>query len=688
MERSAGQKAVAATAASKALPFALPEPDPGFQQPPAGLTLCMIVKNEERFLAQCLGSAKDVVDEIVVVDTGSTDRTVEIAESFGATVLRREWRNDFAWARNQAIEAATRRWILMLDADEELLPESYESLRTLKTVPASIAGMWLRCFNESDDYEGTGAMSHLLVRIFPNRPEVRFKGLIHEYVAFGGSGAGIKAVHSPVAIRHHGYLRDVVSQRDKGKRNFEIVKRAVEEDPNEPFHWFNYGTTAFLLGDFVEARRGLEKMRDINGDQPRGFMPNGLSALADVYTDKFNEPELGEAAARKCLIFSPNYANAHFALGKALVAQGRFEDAREAFKTSIADEAYNHMQFVVDDQVSRWKAHSEIGATYAHEGNDAEAVRWFEEGLKNQPTALPLRMNRARALERLGRLEEAKDGFASSFVALPQDATAVDYINFLLRHNLYDEALQAVEAAMRHITPAAKVPVLQAAIAAAERKGPGYYERYLRYAVEQMPGAGELVALLEALLQATGRAQELPALYAAEDAAPAVAAQDYERRARRALAAGDFARAHDLSRAGLVVDAQHSSLALCAAIAAANTGDRDGAVAFAKRVSPADTENYVSAQLLVATVARERSDLAATLNALANVLEVAPDRTDIWATVATLSESVGDVQTAEHGLRRAFSADPRRGAADLAAFYLRHGRFEEAKNVAEAGLAS
>src|SRR5271163_4832494 len=125
------------------LPFGLSAPPPDHPQKPPGLSVCMIVKNEERFLAQCLRSVADVADEIIIVDTGSTDRTIEIATSFGATVIEREWRNDFAWARNQALELATKRWILSLDADEEVTSSSKDALAQLKTAPAYQMAVWV-----------------------------------------------------------------------------------------------------------------------------------------------------------------------------------------------------------------------------------------------------------------------------------------------------------------------------------------------------------------------------------------------------------------------------------------------------------------------------------------------------------------------------------------------------------------
>src|SRR5471030_30742 len=97
----------------------------------------MIVKDEERFLADALRSASGVVDEICLVDTGSTDTTVAIAGAFGARVKRGEWRDDFAWARNEAIAMAKHRWIFMLDADERLVESSRDAVRAIGKTPAA-----------------------------------------------------------------------------------------------------------------------------------------------------------------------------------------------------------------------------------------------------------------------------------------------------------------------------------------------------------------------------------------------------------------------------------------------------------------------------------------------------------------------------------------------------------------------
>src|SRR5579884_2472849 len=206
------------------LPFGLPQPPPGWVQKPAGISLCMIVKNVEAYLERCLRSAAPVVDEINVVDTGSTDRTIEIAKTFGARVTHEQWRDDFAHARNASLAMASKRWILQLDADEELTAESAQALREIKSAPAHLTAVLVRCRNLSDGKTATGMVSHLITRVFPNHSRVRFRGSIHEFPCVDGSATAIAAVPSPIAIVHYGYLDSVISARDKFARNTRMIE--------------------------------------------------------------------------------------------------------------------------------------------------------------------------------------------------------------------------------------------------------------------------------------------------------------------------------------------------------------------------------------------------------------------------------------------------------------------------------
>lgn len=365
----------------------------------------MIVKNEEHFLEAALRSVASVADEIVVVDTGSTDRTIEIARSFGAIVLEREWRDDFAWARNEALAHASKRWILNLDADEEVLPQSLDALTALKNTPAERTGLWVRIRSRVGEAGGEGAMSNALIRIFPNDEAIRYRGAIHEFAATSESDAGIAGVNSPIVLIHHGYTDAVVERRNKSERNLRMARAAVEREPDDPYHWFNFGATSVLAGDHASAREALERSLSILGGRPRGFVPSAYVILSDIYYQHDRDFVRAEQAARDCLRVAPHHANAHFLLGKALTAQARYDDARVAYQHAIEAGDFADRQYVVDDQIYRWKAQAEIGRTFMLQGDDARALRWFDLALRAAPDAEPVRINRNRALERRKRSE-------------------------------------------------------------------------------------------------------------------------------------------------------------------------------------------------------------------------------------------------------------------------------------------
>jgi len=678
----AGKPAAGRTAAA---PFGLPVPPPGYPQKPPGLSLCMIVKNEERFLAQCLESVKDHVDEICIVDTGSTDRTMEIAASYGARIERHAWRNDFGWARNKALAMATRRWILQLDADEELLPESYEALRVVKSAPAHHVGVWIRCNNAANDYAGSGSMSHALVRVFPNDPAIRFRGAVHEFVSIDDDPIGIKAVHSPIAILHHGYLQEIVAERDKARRNLDIIRGQVEREPEDPFHWFNLGMTAYLMNDNAEARRGFERMLELNGDAPRGFVPNGLATLADLYTERLGEPLKGLAMAQLCLTFSPNYANAHFALGKAYAALERYDEARAAFELAIDDGKYRHLQFVVDDEVPHWKAHSEIGATYVAQKDDVKAVEWFDKGLANRPKVQALRLNRARALERMKRLDEAEEALRGVFDDFGNEQATLHYVNFLLRHGKDRLAVDAIERGYANLPKRTAVNVLVAAAAVAQKNRWPDPQKHLLVAADLHPGAAEALNPLEAFYRESGDAAALDALLEREAGTDPETADDYLRRAYRGIATGAFDRGLDVAMKGLEATPHHPQLRYNAAVCAVNLGLRDEALVHLDAIDAKDPSVYARAGYLKAVVLRDMGRAEDALAAVRAAVAADPSQTDAIVLEANLLEAAGRIDEAEAVLTAALPGQDR-VAVELASMYLRAGRMEDAKRVAERAL--
>jgi tetratricopeptide (TPR) repeat protein len=530
--------------------FGLKPPPPGTPQKAAGVSLCMIVKNEERFLPQCLVSVRDYVDEIIICDTGSSDRTIEIAKSYGATVIEDPWRNDFSWSRNKSIEAATKRWILFMDADEELTEDSRAVLLALKNVPAHIDALYTRIINRTDDYRGSGDVTHHVIRIFPNSDRIRFFGPIHEYPALDGGSISVDAVASSITLIHHGYVNTVVAERNKGQRNLEILLGATQNDPENAYHWYNLGTTAYLNQDYDLALSALLRMHELVGTTPRAFMPNGLALLGDLYCDHFSDPVKGEEMCRESLKRSAHYANAHMMLGKALVAQQRYNEAREAFMAAIDDGAFAKQQFIVDDQVYVWKAFSEMGSCYSLEGDDIKALEWFEKGLANAPTVEPLMINRAKALERLARFAEAHDAYKLALDTHESSAAMLHFVNFLLRMRRGADALEIVERWYQRLQPSDAVELLVSAAGVSERYGLGKEERFFRLAVETDPESEKARQHLKDFLEAHGRAEESQMLPAA--GSPQTF-EEWKERAHRAL---------DEKRAEAAFTACESGLAL------------------------------------------------------------------------------------------------------------------------------
>lgn len=227
------------------------------------INLVMIVKNEERSLTRCLLAARPFVDEMIVVDTGSTDRTKELAREAGARVLDFTWVRDFAAARNYALEQSDADWNLVLDADEYLRPASRGKVEAALRKGERLygAGGWMGAILRFDSYwdktektEGGEAAvsvsSSLLPRVLPRG--VRYKGIIHEQ-----PDTEIPCVMLPLEADHDGYL-----QEGKSERNLEYLLEATRQEPENVYYWYQMAVTLRSLDRLEESLvwfRRLEK---------------------------------------------------------------------------------------------------------------------------------------------------------------------------------------------------------------------------------------------------------------------------------------------------------------------------------------------------------------------------------------------------------------------------------------------
>jgi len=205
------------------------------QQPSVRLSQCMIVKNEEKNIERALGWAKGIAFEQIVVDTGSTDRTVEIAEKLGAKVFHFEWINDFSAAKNFAIEQASGNWIAFLDADEYFSPKDAAKLlpffKHIQSDP-KLRNTWLVIQCPLLHIDETGKTTSIVAheRLFRNLPSIRYVGKIHEKLNIHVDNT---VYGEDIAIIHTGYSRTAYRETNKAQRNIDILKAAISDDPGD-----------------------------------------------------------------------------------------------------------------------------------------------------------------------------------------------------------------------------------------------------------------------------------------------------------------------------------------------------------------------------------------------------------------------------------------------------------------------
>ncbi|MCI8886973.1 MAG: glycosyltransferase family 2 protein [Hungatella sp.] len=205
------------------------------------INLVMIVKNEERSLRRCLKAAKPLVDQIIIADTGSSDRTKFIAKEMGATVVDFLWVNDFSAARNYALDHSDGDWNLILDADEYLRSCSRKGLEKLLK---SREGIWLGGITRYDSYrdeDGVSRSTSVLPRLLPKG--VRYTGPIHEQPA-----GDYPCYVLPLSADHDGYMNE-----DKGERNLPYLQKAVKEYPEDGYYHFQLASTLRNLKKYTES---------------------------------------------------------------------------------------------------------------------------------------------------------------------------------------------------------------------------------------------------------------------------------------------------------------------------------------------------------------------------------------------------------------------------------------------------
>jgi tetratricopeptide (TPR) repeat protein len=413
------------------------------------LTLAMIVKDEEEHLDRCLEAVAGYADQIVVVDTGSTDRTVEIAREHGAEILHHEWTGDFAQARNVSFDAARCDWVMYLDADEVLVEGEGPKLREL------LGRVWREAFflvetNYTGALEDGTAVTHNAMRIFRNRPEYRFEGRMHEQIAQHLPSYLPERIElSPVRIDHFGYLGVVRDTKDKGRRNIELLERQEAEQGESPFLHYNLGSEYAAAGDRAGALERFRKawaMLSGRTDLARfGFVPSLAGRLMKALRGCGHHAEaLAEGDA--ILELFPGFTDV--VLEQAFAARDLGDQARaaELFERCIE---MGDAPGVYSPTVGAGThlARAGLADLRLRQGDDAAAETLLRQVLEDHPRFLAAVDPLAQLMLRRGVAPQA---IADDIHALAADATAG--VCFMLAVALFERGADAVaESELRRV---------------------------------------------------------------------------------------------------------------------------------------------------------------------------------------------------------------------------------------------
>jgi tetratricopeptide (TPR) repeat protein len=346
------------------------------------VSLCMIVKNEEKFLEGCLLSVKDIVDEIIIVDTGSTDRTKEIAGSFNAKIYDFEWQDDFAKARNESLRHAAGDWVLYLDADERIAGGQEKLFsRLVDRKKAGAYNVWIEgSYTYQDD---TVVQRFAYVRLFRRRPSVLFEGTVHEQINPSLIKAGIGIEPCSLVIEHLGYGQGYDIVVEKAKRNCRILRHQVEQEPKNAYARYQLGNTLSVLGEYDEAYIVLRDALDFQSlDASVAACAWNLLAEIDARKNRYEDTVHDAQQSIRC---------AHYQqLGPWFLACGYL--GKEQYPEAL--EALNSMETMklpsvgertpgFDSVIDGWKIDARKAACYAGLNSYAKAGDALNASLKN-----------------------------------------------------------------------------------------------------------------------------------------------------------------------------------------------------------------------------------------------------------------------------------------------------------------
>lgn len=405
------------------------------------ISLCMIVRDEEGNLAGCLLPVKDVFDEIVVVDTGSQDKTTEIARRLGAKVHQFPWEDDFAEARNVSLQYATGDWIFWMDADDRLARG--EAIKLKRLAKSSPPDSYFLCRVVST--ENGMKTEFFQLRLFPKLPGVRFENPVHEQVCYSLDRLGLKPKVTSIRINHLGYSNPEEYTR-KVERNLKILQMQVEKSPQDISIRYQLATNYNAKGMIKEAMRELETLLEIaqtNSDFPQitkmahiilgnDYRKLGKFNLALQQYQKAEDIDPKDGLPNYCL------GELFYKLGKTTKAQKNFEQVKKkGIKLGLASIPLEELRYFTSFYLAK---------CYEGNGKGQKASREYENALQIKPDSLPVLRALGELCLRKGNYIEAQRSYEK--LASLGSNSPTDYFDLGMTKIFLDD-LQGAEKALK-----------------------------------------------------------------------------------------------------------------------------------------------------------------------------------------------------------------------------------------------
>lgn len=350
---------------------------PAVQSERATLSLCMIVRDNEATIGQCLASARPWVDEIVVVDTGSKDRTPDICLEYGARLFHFPWCDDFAAARNESLTRARGEWLFWMDSDDTLPEACGKQLRPLVTGRhgPSVLGyvMQVHCPSVSaDGCDELTVVDH--VKLIRNRPDLRFEGRIHEQLLPAIRKAGGDVAWTDLYVVHSGADYSPEGRQQKLERDLRILHQEIQREPEHPFVLFNLGMTYVDAKRFEDAVDFLQRCIRVSRPE-ESHLRKAYALLISAFGQLERQDDAWDACLQglrlypddKELLFRAGILHHHF---------GRLQAAEAAYLRVLDASGQRHFQSM-DRGIAGHKARHNLGIVYDDMGRlDQAENQW------------------------------------------------------------------------------------------------------------------------------------------------------------------------------------------------------------------------------------------------------------------------------------------------------------------------